>query len=126
MSSPVPGAYASVQDDDRRFYADKTETLDLVLAVELVAQLPAAAVSSQVQLQYLRNALREQRWADALVGWIEETGKGVDVYGEPPKVWDPTSNVWTSDEISLAIVEERLPRTPLFVPLPESDTQKPL
>jgi hypothetical protein len=35
----------------------------------------------------MRSALLDERWADAVVLWIEETGVAVDVYTESPKVW---------------------------------------
>jgi hypothetical protein len=35
----------------------------------------------------MRRALLEERWADALIVWMEETGTTVDVYEGSPKVW---------------------------------------
>ena len=58
-----------------------------LLAVSLVAELPAADVSSPARLDEMRRALLEERWADALVLWMEETGTVVDVYDESPRVW---------------------------------------
>jgi len=61
--------------------------MDRVLALQLVAQLPASTVDSPARLNEMRAALLEERWADAVVLWIEETGLAVDVYTESPKIW---------------------------------------
>ena len=49
--------------------------------------MPSDEVSSPVRLKQMRDALLEERWADALADWIEETGTPVDVYPESPRVW---------------------------------------
>jgi hypothetical protein len=73
-------AYAVVHSDPPEVYlAEDTEVLARLLALEVVARtdpkgLPVDAVAR------LREALLDERWADALVAWIERTGMGVDVY----------------------------------------------
>lgn len=44
-------------------------------------------MSSSARRQEMQNALLEERWADALVAWMEETGVAVDVYDEAPRIW---------------------------------------
>ena len=86
-AKPV-GAFAVVRSEDPVvFLAEDAEVISRVLALQLVAQLPAGEVSSPARLKEMRDALLEERWADALVAWIEETGTAVDVYEEVPKVW---------------------------------------
>lgn len=72
-------------------------------------------------------AVREERWADALLAWIEETGKGVDVFDESPDVWDSEAKIWTEQDLRLGVVLDRLEGAPLFVPLsgpPDSATEE--
>lgn len=89
--SPRVGAYAVVRSEEPAvFLADDAAVMSRVLALHLVAQLPASAVSSSTRLKEMRDALLEERWADAVVAWIEETGTPVDVYEEAPKVWTET------------------------------------
>lgn len=115
-----PLAHAVVEGGQQRFYAETAEVLDRVIALELIAQLPSDGVSSEVTLQHMKSALKEEQWADALVAWMDETGKRVDVFPEPPDVWDPEIKVWTNEELATETVLERLGGTPLFVQLPGS------
>lgn len=82
------GAYAVVRGEEPVvLLAEDAAVLGRTLAVSLVAQLPAAEVSSPARLEEMRTALLEERWADALVLWMDETGTIVDVYDEVPRVW---------------------------------------
>lgn len=83
-----PGAYAVVRGEEPTiFLAEDAGVLARLLATNLVAQLPASDVSSVARLEELRTALLEERWADALVLWMDETSTVVDVYDESPRVW---------------------------------------
>ena len=85
---PRPGAYAVVRGDEPKiFLAENADVLSRVLGLMLVAHLPTGEVSSTSRLREIREALLEERWGDALVSWIEETGTAVDVYDEAPRVW---------------------------------------
>ena len=82
------GAYAIVrQQEPQVFLAEDASILDRVLALHIVAQLPSRYVSSEARLEEMRAALLEERWADALAAWIDETGVPVDVYDEQPAIW---------------------------------------
>ncbi len=82
------GAYAVVRGEEPTvFLAEDAAVLARTLAVSLVAQLPAGDVSSAARLEEMRSALLEERWADALLLWMDETGTVVDVYDESPRVW---------------------------------------
>lgn len=102
------GAYAVVRGEEPQVFLATDETvLARALAVYLVAQLPAADVSSQARLSEMQDALLDERWADALVAWMDETGVAVDVYDEAPRVW-------SGDDLDLdqATLEMRV--APLF------------
>lgn len=82
------GAYAVVREDVPKVYlANDAQVLSRVLALQLVAQLKADSVRSPSRLEEMRAALLEERWGDALMGWIEETDTPVDVYDEALPVW---------------------------------------
>ena len=84
----TPGAYAVVRGEDPQVVlADDARVLSRALALTLVAQMPASQVSSPARLEEMRQSLLEERWADALVAWMEETDTSVDVYDERPRVW---------------------------------------
>ena len=83
-----PGAYAVVRGEEPSvFLAEDAEVLARLLAVNLVAQVSAADVSSKARLEEMRRALLEDRWADALLLWMDDTSTLVDVYDECPRVW---------------------------------------
>ena len=90
ISDPGPpvGAYAVVRGEEPQvFLARDADVLSRVLALNLVAQTRAQDVTSPARLIQMREALLEERWADALLLWIEETGVAVDVYDESPRAW---------------------------------------
>ena len=102
------GAYAVVRGEEPQvFLASDAEVLARALAVYLVAQLPAADVLSPARLTEMRQALLEERWADALVAWMDETGVAVDVYDEAPKVW-------SKDDLDLEQATLEMRVAPLF------------
>jgi hypothetical protein len=77
--APSRIAYAVVhRDPPEVFFAEDEHVLSRVLALQLVAQLPANEVSSPGRLEAMRQALLDERWADALVEWITETDTIVD------------------------------------------------
>ena len=49
----------------------------------------------------------EERWADAVVEWIDETGTAVDVYEEVPKVW-------SEDDLDLDKASLEIRMAPVF------------
>lgn len=82
------GAYAIVRGEEPMVVlAEDADVLSRALALQLVAQLPADRVSSPARLKLMQEALLEERWADALVTWMEETETAVDVYDEAPRIW---------------------------------------
>jgi ketosteroid isomerase-like protein len=73
-------ACAVVRDDPPRvFVAQDIDTLNWVLACQLVAKTPGHDLPAG-EREELRRALREERWGDAVFAFIARTGTAVDVY----------------------------------------------
>jgi hypothetical protein len=73
-------ACAVVRDDPPRvFVAADLETLNWVLACQLVAKTPGRDLLPGDR-DALRVALTECRWGDAVFAFIDRTGIAVDVY----------------------------------------------
>lgn len=94
--STEPGAYAVVRGEEPRvFLAESAAVISRVLGVELVAATAPERIGDPALLREIRDALLDERWADALVAWMKATGEVVDVYeGYVP--------VWTEDELDAA------------------------
>lgn len=72
------GAYAVRRSDpDQPLLADSQDTLNKVIALRWIAEWVPAEPS---QANHIRTALLEERWADAVVGWMSETGEEVDIF----------------------------------------------
>jgi hypothetical protein len=73
-------ACAVVRDEPPRvFVAEDLATLNWVLACQLVATTPGSELPVG-ERDALRQALREERWGDAVFAFISRTGVAVDVY----------------------------------------------
>ncbi len=82
-------ACAVVRDDPPRvFVATDIDTLNWVLACQLVAKMPGSDLAAG-ERDALRQALREERWGDAVFAFIDRTGIAVDVY-ESTELTNPT------------------------------------
>ncbi|HEX3839304.1 MAG TPA: hypothetical protein VHU85_00785 [Acidimicrobiales bacterium] len=80
-------AYAVVRGDPPAIYAaDDIDTLNHVLALRVVAATPGGTIPA-IQRARLQEAIVEERWGDAVAGWIEVTGTPVDVYASGLEVW---------------------------------------
>ena len=53
-----------------------------MIALHVIAATKPSKLGSR--LQEIRTALLEERWTDALVAWMEETGQVADVYPDEP------------------------------------------
>jgi uncharacterized membrane protein len=97
-------ACAVVRDDPpRAFVAQDMETLHWVLACQLVATTPGRDLPAD-ERESLRQALREQRWGDAVFAFIARTGIAVDVY--------ESTELHSAVEVAVGPLELQL--TPLF------------
>jgi len=59
--------------------AESLDALNWVLACQLVAKTPGSGLPPGERAA-LRQALREERWGDAVFAFIARTGTAVDVY----------------------------------------------
>lgn len=99
-------AYAVVREDPPRvFVADNLDVLHRVLALKVVARTRGSDFGASAD--YVREALLEERWGDAVVAWINHTGVAVDVY-DGLEVW--TAEMLGDPELGSA----ELQFTPLF------------
>ena len=99
-------AYAVVRSDPPDvFLADDVENLAKVLAVELVARTDDRTLASG-QAEVMREALLDERWADALVEWMGITDTEVDVY--------TNLHIYTGNDVRDDLLGARLQFAPLF------------
>ncbi|MEO0493307.1 MAG: hypothetical protein AAF081_07815 [Actinomycetota bacterium] len=103
MSANV--AYAVVHTEPPSiFLAEDIEVLHRVLALEVVARTDPAMLGSSAGA--IRDALLEERWGDAVVGWIQALGTGVDVYDG--------KSIYTADDLPADLIGAQLQFTRLF------------
>lgn len=98
-------AYALVRGADPEFYvADDLDVLHRVIALNVVAQVPAARYGGRAE--QVRQALLEERWADAVAAWMDVTGDVIDV--------DEAIPVYTTEDVAGNASAMQLQFTPLF------------
>ena len=86
-------AYAVVRFDPPAVYlAEDIDVLHRVLALELVADTDPALLTTE-GADELRNTLLEERWADAVVSWMELSGVAVEVVPVENRFFGPTVTV---------------------------------
>ena len=97
-------AYAVVRlDPPKVFVADDVDTLQWVLALEVVARTRPAELPVGTA-DVLREALLAEQWGQAVFEWINATGTAVDVY--------PEIQVYEAANVAMGPAE--LQFTPLF------------
>jgi hypothetical protein len=73
-------AYGVVRDEPPTVYAAETiDVLQRLLALEVVARSVPTGLDPKAR-DRMRKALLDERWADAVVEWIDTTGIAIDVY----------------------------------------------
>jgi hypothetical protein len=83
----APGAYAIVKTDPPQlFLAENAAVISRLIALKVVAREDAAHFAAG-RLGVIRDALLEERWADAVVTWMSATDTFIDVYEEYVPVW---------------------------------------
>ena len=99
-------AYAVVRDNPPRvFAAENLDVLHRVLALKVVARTRGSDFGPTAD--YVREALLEERWGDAVVAWINHTDIAVDVYDD--------LEVWTAEMLGdPELGNAELQFTPLF------------
>lgn len=86
------------------YLAEDIDVLHRVLALEVVARTDPAILNGCAG--NIRTALLEERWGDAVVAWIRETGTGIDVY--------TNSSVYAGDDLPADLIGAQLQFAPLF------------
>jgi len=82
-----PGAYAIVKTDPPQlFLAENAAVISRLIALRVVADEDPARFGPG-RLSIVRDALLEQRWADAVVAWMSATDTFIDIYEEFVPVW---------------------------------------
>jgi uncharacterized protein YheU (UPF0270 family) len=100
---PRSVACAVVREDPPEVYvADDQETLNWVLALQVIARTPARDLPEELR-DRLRDALRGERWGEAVQLWIEHHTE-VDVY--------PSFDFYMATDVAMGADE--LQFTPLF------------
>ncbi len=74
-------------DPPQVFIAESQDVLGRLVALEVVATCDPEQLFRAGLLDDIREALLEERWGDAVAGWIAATGEAVDAY--------PDEIVWT-------------------------------
>ncbi len=86
------------------YLADDIDTLHRLLALEVVARTDAGLLNGRAA--EIRTALLDERWGDAVVTWIRETGTGIDVY--------TNNSVYTADDLPPDLIGAQLQFARLF------------
>lgn len=72
------GAYAVRRSEpDQPLLADSQETLNKVIAIRWIADWVPDSRSDGAPV---RAALLDERWGDAVIGWMKATGEEVDIF----------------------------------------------
>lgn len=104
-SAVKPGAWAVVNyDTPQIFVAEDANVISRLIALKVVAATEPGVFGSS--LEAVRGHLLHQRWALAVLEWIEATGVTVDVYEEFVPVW--TDKNLDTEIASIAIRTSRL------------------
>lgn len=86
------------------YLAEDIDILHRLLALEVVARTDSSLLNGREQ--EIRVALLEERWGDAVVSWIRQTGTGIDVY--------TNNSVYTDDDLPADLIGAQLQFAPLF------------
>jgi hypothetical protein len=87
------------------FLADSADVLGRVLGLNLIAKAPPELFSEGARGE-IREALLDERWADALTVWMTATDQIVDVY--------PDEEVWTEEQFGIDRVSMDIRVSPIF------------
>ena len=93
-------------DPPQVFVADSDETLGRVLALHVVAQSDPDELHSAGVLEDVRRALLEERWGDAVAGWIDASEEPIDGY--------PDEVVWTPEIVEAEQTSMEIRLAPIF------------
>ena len=94
-------------DPPRVFVAQDHDVLGRVLALQVVARERPETFGDPETVANVREALLEERWADAVFGWMTITGETVDAY--------PDEELWTSTALDGSRASFEIRMAPIFV-----------
>lgn len=80
--------------------------------MRVVAQVPGSQYRARAQ--FVREALLDERWADAVIAWIDLTGIGIDVFDHGP-------DLFIAEDVEAELSGLSLQFTPLFQDEPPAD-----
>lgn len=99
-------AYAVVRDEPPTVYAaESIEVLQRLLALEVVARSVPTGLDEHARSR-MGKALLDERWADAVIEWIDTTGTAIDVYTQ--------LHVYSEDDLPSDLIGAQLQFAPLF------------
>ncbi len=99
-------AYAVVREEPPIVYAaDSIDILQRLLALEVVARSVPTDLDPKAR-DRMRKALLDERWADAVVEWIDTTGIAIDVYTH--------LHVYSDDDLPSDLIGAQLQFAPLY------------
>lgn len=107
----LPGAIARVAvavthgDQPQIVLATDQEVLSRAVALQLVARTTPGEIG-EGSVERIRNALLEERWADAVSEWMTATGEVLDGYPDEP--------VWSDRQLDEERTSLELRLTPIF------------
>ena len=85
------------------YVAASDAVLSRLLALRLVAATSPSSFGQTGDLEQVREALLDARWADAVLAWMEATGEIVDTFTDEPITLERTLDAdFASVEIRLA------------------------
>jgi len=100
------GAWAVVKEDTPQiFLAENAQVISRLIALKVVAATDPARFKPH-DIEVVRQHLLHERWADAVVMWMESTGTFIDVYEEYVPIW--TEDTLDSEVASMEIRTSRL------------------
>ena len=98
-------AWALIHDDPPDVLVAVDEfVLTRLLALKVVATTSPASLAGG--LEVIRDALLEERWADAVAAWIVATGTAIDVYSDV--------ELWTAEAVEEELVSLQVRLSAIF------------
>ena len=106
LRSPHRVAYALVPGEEEIAHvAEDSEVLTRVIVLELVAQLRPDQLQSG-QVQRIRESLIAEDWQEAILVWMDATGRRLNIFSDEP--------IWTNETLDEERLRLELQVSPIF------------
>lgn len=106
VPQPRGVAYALVPGEEEIAYvAEDSAVLTRVIILQLVAQLRPEQLRSD-QRERIRSALVAEDWQEAIIAWMDATGRHLNVFPDEP--------VWTASGLDEERLRVELRAAPIF------------